>query len=272
MQSRPRVAIVGIGGVGGFLGSRLAARYAESGEAEIIFKVRGENAAAIRSKGLRLITTTGEEVTYPAVVAENAEDMGIVDVLICCMKAYDLETSMEQLQGCVDRHTVILPFLNGLEASNRIRERMPRARVWEGCAYIIAALAQPGIVRVASGMRQFYFGGANYLDSEMSALHAIFTGAGIDAHLSNNMTQVLWEKFIFISPFATITSCLNLSIGDILGNDRYSDLLAKMSGEVMAVAAAAGVPFGPAIIDNMMNKYRALPPQATSSMHNDFKN
>ena len=54
MQKKYRIAILGIGGVGGFIGGKLAAAYSETDEIEIIFIARGENAKAIKEKIFKL--------------------------------------------------------------------------------------------------------------------------------------------------------------------------------------------------------------------------
>ena len=51
-----RVAVVGLGGVGGYLGGKLARKYAGSREHTVIFIARGAHLAAIRKEGLLLKT------------------------------------------------------------------------------------------------------------------------------------------------------------------------------------------------------------------------
>ena len=51
-----KIAIFGIGGVGGFYGGKLARKYEDSAEDEIFFVARGKHLEKIKTDGLVLIT------------------------------------------------------------------------------------------------------------------------------------------------------------------------------------------------------------------------
>ena len=110
MALKFRIAVIGIGGVGGYLGAKLAAKYAGSANTEIIFIARGDNAAAIRSNGLKLITSQGEETAHPALVTSQPETLGLVDLIFCCVKSYDLESGLAPFKECVSEKTTIISF------------------------------------------------------------------------------------------------------------------------------------------------------------------
>jgi len=272
MALKFKIAVLGIGGVGGYLGARLAAKYAGSTDIEIIFIARNKNADAIKSNGLKLIMSDSEQTTYPDIVTDQPGAIGVIDLLICCVKNYDLETSIGTFKNCVSNKTVILPFLNGLDASERIKGIFPEANVWEGCAYIISKLLEPGIVKVFNNNSVFYFGAENPANESLEHIHDIFTGAGINAIVSTDILQVLWEKFLYISPFATVTSGFDLSIGGVLKNQVYKQTLISLQRELKAVAKAKGIVFPDNIIETQLERMVGLPYESSSSMHNDFKN
>jgi 2-dehydropantoate 2-reductase len=272
MASKFRIAIIGIGGVGGYLGGRLAAKYAGSPDVEVIFIARGKNAEAIKSNGLKLVTVGVEEIVHPALVVDEPQSLGIIDLLICCVKGYGLEDGLWPLKACIGKNTIILPFLNGLDAAVRIAKIFPEADVWEGCAYIISKLAAPGVVTVSNTNSKFYFGKEHRVNETLKKVLDIFTGAGIDAYLSNDISQVLWEKFLYISPFATVTAGFDTSIGGILENAGYKETIMNLQKELKAVAEAKGIVFPEGIIQNQLERMSTLPYDSSSSMHNDFKN
>ena len=133
MIAKFRIAILGLGAVGGYFGGKLAAHYSDSKEIEIIFIARGENENTIKSNGLKLITSQGEQIIHPAVVTSQPGLLGIIDLLLVCVKSYDLETSFEPLKPCINDQTIILPLLNGVDNSERIKKILPQADVWRGC-------------------------------------------------------------------------------------------------------------------------------------------
>ena len=54
-----KIAIVGIGGVGGYYGGLLAKRYFDDENVEIVFIARGNHLEQIKKNGLSLITENG---------------------------------------------------------------------------------------------------------------------------------------------------------------------------------------------------------------------
>lgn len=116
MTSRFRIAIFGVGGVGGYIGGKLAAHYSDSEDVEVIFIARGENERAIKSNGLRVTTPEGEQLVHPSMVTSLPQQIGVVDLIICCIKTYDLD-AISSLKSCITDDTAILPLLNGVDAS-----------------------------------------------------------------------------------------------------------------------------------------------------------
>ena len=265
-----RIAILGIGGIGGYLGARLAARYAGSEEAEIIFIARGGNLAAIRENGVKLVTPEGEETARPD-VATDSGDAGPVDVLVVCTKAYDLEDSVQRYGGLIGPETTILPLLNGVDHAEKIRRILPDADVWNGCVFIVARLAAPGTVRVDSAARLYQFGSFSGRNEKLERVEALWKAAGVHAEISDDIERTVWEKYIFISSLATLTSYLDTDIGTILASDEHLAMLQGLIGEVTSVAEAKSITLTPGIRELTVEKVRKAPPTATSSMHADFK-
>lgn len=270
-RKKVRIAILGIGGVGGYYGGKLASRYQGSEAVEIIFIARGENERVIREKGLKLITTRGEETAYPAIISSDASEIGPVDFVICAVKSYDLESSIKALAPCIQPSTVILPLLNGVDSPERIKAIYPAAEVWLGCVYIFVCLAAPGVISETGRIHSFYFGSASAEKEKLQQLERILSDAGIEASIPENIEQKVWEKFVFISAVASLTSYLDLSIGQILANPAHKQTLLQLISEIKLVAQARGVTLAANLTQNILEKLASLPYEASSSMHSDFK-
>lgn len=262
-----RIAILGIGGVGGYFGGQLAQTFAGTDEAEIIFIARGANAEAIREHGLLIKTSQGESVVRPDLVSDDPAAIGVVDLLIIATKAFDLEQSIGKYAEIIGPQTAILPLLNGVGHAETIRAVFPDADVWNGCVFIVARLAEPGKVWVGSDIRLFQFGGG--ADSAtMERFLTILKDAGVDAHLSDDIERTVWEKYVFISPLASLTSFHDTNNGGLIRDHR--DELRQMIAEVVAVGHAKGVALESDVVDSTLAKLEKAPPDSTSSMHSDF--
>src|SRR5688572_6650454 len=114
-----KIAIAGIGGVGGYFGGLLAKKY-ESGEHDIFFIARGEHAISIRVNGLQMKTADGDFTVHPAAVTADPSGIGTVDLVLFCTKSYDLDSVANACSPMVTKDTVLLPLLNGVDATERL--------------------------------------------------------------------------------------------------------------------------------------------------------
>ncbi len=270
MSEKYRIAVLGIGGVGGYFGGKLAEHFADSNEVEIIFIARGESAKAIKLNGLKIFTPEGEQIVRPNLVSDNPSEIGKIDLFILCTKAYDLTESIEKYKTCLSENTVILPLLNGVNHVETIKQILPNADVWDGCVFIVARLVEKGIVKVDSEIRLLQFGSNNADKSKLEKVENIFKSAGIQTELSQHIDKTIWEKFIFISSLATLTSYLDKTKGEILGSIEYSKLLTDLISEVTNLARAKNINVAENIEEITLEKIKKAPPSATSSMHADF--
>lgn len=264
-----RIAIVGLGGVGGFIGGRLADAY--EGIHDIIFFARGEHAKAIQSIGLKLQAHQTDITARPFCVTQKAEEAGPLDLIVCCVKSYDLETAMAPLHPCIHNSTMILPLLNGVDAAERLDKLFPQTDILDGCIYIVARLTEPGIIKVSGTNHLMHFGDRKGNSPRLQPTEALFKNAGIETHLSKNIQQTMWEKFLFISPIATLTSYLDRCLGEILSREEDKQQLIGLMAELKTVTEAKRIILSENIIDKHLTKMASLPYDTTSSMHSDFK-
>lgn len=267
-----RIAILGVGGVGGYVGGKLAYAYADHKDIEIIFIARGENKRRIQEHGLRLITPRGEWTCFPSFVSDDPGEIGIIDLLISTVKTYDLAESISRYKSCLASGTVILPLENGVNAAGEIKAVVPGATTWQGCVYLNSRLTEPGVVTKAGDVHIIYFGSTDPTQqSELKKVEAILKASGIDATVPENVEQSIWEKFVFISSIATATSYLDTSIGGIVASPQHKALLLSLADEVLAVARAKGITLPADMAQRILDRAAAMPYDSTSSMHSDFR-
>lgn len=270
MKDKFRIAILGIGGVGGYFGGKLANYFAHSETVEIIFIARGENAKAIKNNGLKVITTNSQFFAKPNLVSNEADEIGLVDIFLICTKAYDLEESINKFKNCIGENTAILPLLNGVDNFERILNLVPNAEVWKGCAYIASRITEPGVVKVDSDIKLLQFGGFNGKSQKLAFFEKILKSAEINVELKDDIDKTIWEKFIFISSLATLTSYLNTNAGGINSSAENQNLLSELIVEVTSLAKAKAINIDVNIEQITFDRIKGMSPEITSSMHSDF--
>src|SRR5262249_5626430 len=188
-----RVAVYGAGGVGGYLGGRLA----QAG-AEVHFIARGAHLRAIRQHGLTVRSVKGDfEVRAPA--TDDPAEVGSCDFVLFCVKTFDTEEAAAQLGPLVGEDTAVGSLQNGVENEELLARAVGEDHVMGGAAFIFAEIAGPGVIRHTGGPTSITFGELDGRASQRAKdLLAWCQQAGFGAELSDSIKAVLWAKLAFI--------------------------------------------------------------------------
>jgi 2-dehydropantoate 2-reductase len=248
----------------------LARKSAEDPDTEIYFVARGAHLKKVQESGLTVITEIGTFVAKPTLATDKVSEIGIADYVIMTTKSYDLEKTIHQIKPCVGEKTVILPLLNGIDNSTRIRALLPGIEVWNGCTYIVARLNEPGVVESSGNLHRFNFGYENKTSERLVTFEKLLKNAGIDATFYENILSVIWRKFFFISASASLTSYFNVSFGALLTDEIRKTTLIDLLEELLLVANSEGAGIDRSVITKVINQLEKLPFETTSSMHSDF--
>lgn len=265
-----KIAVAGIGGVGGYFGGLLAHYYRDKAEAEIYFVVRGENELVIKQRGLVLDTTHGRFTAYPKKATHNSAEIGAVDYLIVSCKSYSLTGLLADVRGCVGPHTVIVPLLNGVDSGEKIRAVYPENEVWDGCAYLVGRLSEPGLIKESGVSRVINFGLEKGNAERLKDFEFLLKQAGLDARLHAKIRRIVWIKYVFISTVASVTSYLNLTLGELRQHEHGMELLNRLIDEVLEVAAAMDIDFGTDVRQRTLTTLFEANPETRTSMNSDF--
>lgn len=270
MANKIKIVIIGIGGVGGYFGGLLAKQYAGSNEVEIYFVARGEHLKQIQEKGLKIINGENSFIAKPHLATENVEEIGIADFIIVCTKSYDLESAILQLKPCIDKDTILVPLLNGVDSVERIKGILPDNQVLLACVYIISRLKEAGTIEVTGKVQSLFFGTDHAIEHKHQLLENILKEADIKATLTQDISTIVWEKFIFIASIATATSYYDCSAGKVI--KEHEETVKNLIEEVTEIALAKGIQLDNEIKIKTLNKIKSLPYDTITSMHRDFMN
>jgi len=124
-----RIAVMGTGGVGGGFGAALA-----KAGADVTFIARGAHLAAMQRDGLRIAGGRGETHLVPTKATDNPASIGTVDLVMFCVKLWDVESAAEAIRPMVGPDTAVLPLQNGIDASGRLIPILGAKAVMGGCA------------------------------------------------------------------------------------------------------------------------------------------
>jgi 2-dehydropantoate 2-reductase len=262
-----KIAVVGTGGVGGLFGGLLA----HTGQ-DTKFIARGAHLQAIRARGLR-IELPGDVVTVAPVDATDVPaEIGPVDLVLLCVKTYDLIETIEQIRALVGPDTTMLTLQNGVEAPDMCVAAFGAEKVLPGLVYCEAAIKEPGVIFVGSNLRRIVFGETDgSITPRARAIAEAFTAAGAETVLSENVLGALWSKFCFICAMGGCTTLARRTLGALVADEEGHALLYAVMAEVRAVGEARGVHFDADPIEAGMATAARFPYETKSSMQRDFE-
>jgi len=268
-----RIGIIGIGGVGGYFGGKLARKYEHADEHEIIFVARGRHLKEIQKNGLTLFSLEGDGVVHPKVATDDPAEAGKFDLIFFATKSYSLESSAADYFSCVHDRSVVIPLLNGVNSAARLGRILPQATVLGGSVYIISHVEQPGVIRQEGGSCKLTFGTDDHASMQkFTYILDILLKAGITAELTDHISEVLWTKFLLMCPIGSLTAATGNTYGSIWADPALRKKAREMMMEVVAVAKARQVNLPDEAVDQAMSLIAGFGYNSKTSMQLDREN
>lgn len=262
-------AILGSGAVGGYYGAKLAL----AGQ-QVSFVARGAHLRAIRERGLVVWSPLGD-FTVRAQAEDDPATIGPVDVVMLAVKTYDNKTAVPMLKPLLGPSTVVLTLQNGVDSVDEVAEAVGQDRVLGGPTYVAAALSLPGLIEQTGTHRRIVFGEVfgdrSKVSSRVAAIAAVLEAADIQAEAVPDARVPLWQKFIYLAPFAAFTGTARLPIGPLRSDPFIRDQFLMAVDEVARVAQAEGVALGSDWRDQVIHYLNVLPPATRSSLLIDLQ-
>lgn len=254
-----RIAIVGAGAIGGYLGAKLSL----AGE-QVTFIARNRNLQAINANGFRLVLEDGREEHAPAVKAvQRMAEAGPQDAVLLTVKAHQVVDLLPELRDLFGPQTAVVTMINGIpwwyfhklagphegrglesvDPGGRLAVAIEPERVIGSVVYPAAELVEPGVVKVIEGNR-FTLGEPDGTRSErIEALSQALMKAGFKAPVAKDIRSEIWVKLWGNLSFNPLSALTHATLEDICRFPPTRALAAAMMGEAQRVAEALGVKF-----------------------------
>ncbi len=262
-------AIVGSGAVGGYYGAKLAL----SGQ-KVSFVARGAHLKALRERGLMIWSPLGD-FTVRAHAEEHAAAIGPVDVVLLAVKTYDNPTVLPMLAPLMGPSTVVITLQNGVDSVDDVAAVVGPERVLGGPTYVATAIAAPGFIEQTGTHRRIVFGEAfgerQEVSARVAAIADVMKAADIHAEPVADARVPMWEKFIYLAPFAAFTGAARLPMGPLWADPVIREQFLEGVLEVELVARAEKIALREGVLDRVIAYAEALPPSTRSSLLIDLQ-
>ncbi|MFC9449351.1 2-dehydropantoate 2-reductase [Bacillus cereus] len=261
-----RILVLGAGGVGGFFGGRLV----EKGE-DVTFLVRSKRKQQLEEKGLVIRSVNGDFSFQPKLITKE-DRTSPFDVILFSTKAYHLNEGIQDLKPFVGENTVIIPLLNGIAHVSRLQKEFGEEKVIGGLCFIETTLNDRGEIVQTSAANRLVFGEINSKDSErIKRISKVFAGTKSSFVLSENITQDMWHKYLFITVMSGVTTLMRAPIGPIRESEGGRDFIRNVFEESVQIMRALGAPVKANIIEEHMKTIDKISYDMKSSMQRDME-
>lgn len=273
-----KIGIIGVGGVGGYFGGKLA-KYANEqlktnqadDKVEIYFVARNRHLEVIKEKGLELETVEGSYIVYPTLATDDISELPKLDVCLVCVKSYDLQDVMEKIDKVIDDKTIILPLLNGVDVVERIREVTKKGIICPACVYVGTHIEEPGKVTQKGGACTIHFGMSRNVEGSVD-IKALLDASNIKNIMYDDPYTAIWEKFIFIASYGIVTAVSHKVLGAVMEEEVLADDVKTIMTEIATIAKRAGVVLKDTIVMDSFEKGSKFPYDAKTSFQRDYEN
>jgi 2-dehydropantoate 2-reductase len=214
----------------------------------------------------------GDFVVSPAKATDNPAEVGAVDLVLFTTKTYHTDEAAQAITPMVAPHTSIISFQNGVDAIDRIGGAVGKEHLVGGVTWLSAAIEAPGVIAQYSQFRRIVLGEPDgRMTDRIQTIHDMFRDAGATVEVVDNISQVLWAKFVFIASVSAMGALTRVTFGDYRSVPESRAVLAEAIGEVAAVAGAKGVALDRDIVTRTLSFIDESAPSIKPSMQRDVE-
>jgi 2-dehydropantoate 2-reductase len=256
-KGRPmKVCVAGLGAVGGLLAARLAL----AGH-EVSALARGATLAAVRERGLVLMTRQGQRHAARIAAADAAQKLPVPELLIIAFKGQALAADAPSLAPLIGPQTLVLPMMNGVpwwflqpddarplvsvDPQGRIATTIPLPQTLGAVVHLTCVSSAPGEIKHGFGERLIVGEPGGDLDrgsERVPRIAAMLAGAGFEAEQSNKIRRDIWFKLWGNMTTNPVSALTGAACDAILDDELVGAFMARGMAEAAAIGARIGCP------------------------------
>ncbi|MFP7280452.1 ketopantoate reductase family protein [Exiguobacterium indicum] len=259
--------VVGAGAVGGYFGGRLA----EQGE-QVTFLVRSNRYKQLQKTGLHITSPHGDMTITPQLITRDMRPDRAFDVILLSTKAYHLDDVLQDLAPFVSSETYMIPLLNGMQHIRRLTEVFGEDRVLGGLCFIESTLDAEGRIVQTSPSHRLLFGSrTGKPTARLEKIAACFAKAKAPMKYSMHIMDDMWQKYLFISTFAGVTTLFRSAIGPIREEAVGRQMILDVMAEAKQAMEEQGAVFNDDVEAVLLKQMHAMEDTMKSSMLRDME-
>jgi len=239
--SYAKICVAGIGAIGTLMATMIGQKYSKN----LSVLARNKRLDDIKKNGLKLYSDFyGEKKAFPAKASDTGNDFGIQDYILICVKNYSLDSIVKSISPCVGEKTVIVPIMNGIEASSKLREIFSSAIVIDTVIYSATKMNEDYSASQLGNYAHILIGSKEKDEIHQNSAEkfcSLLKSVGFDSRFSKSIESDIWQKFIHNCAFNSITARYLINSGQLRKDEKCLKDLKSIYTEGYNVAKELGI-------------------------------
>ncbi len=274
MMKKLKIGVIGVGGVGGYFGGKLAHRYSALSNApvEVFFVARGKHLEAIQKDGLMVKSGEfGSIVCKPELATDRVDELPEVDLFLVCVKGYDLLNVADSIKNRIKENTLIIAPLNGADIRERLRNEIKSGVILPACVYLSSFVEEPGVVvHIGAPGRMILGRDPDHPGITPDEVLGVLKESSIQYEWKDDASPAIWEKYIFIASFGLVSARYNRTLGEILEHPSLKEEVTGIMNEIDSIALKKQIGLPDGIVDLSLKKAGNFPRETQTSLQRDI--
>jgi 2-dehydropantoate 2-reductase len=241
-----RIVVVGPGALGGLFAAALTLHSDAAGKAtdDVWLLDHNESRARLLTDQGLLLERGGVRFTCPVRATAVAADIDGADLVLLCVKSYDVASGLQRAASLLGQDTLLLALQNGIAHLDLVEAAARHSPAAVGVTSLGATLLAPGHVRHGgSGLTRigFLLPPTPHGAARLQATASLLSSVGLETKIVADMRGQVWAKLLVnvgINGLTAIQGCRN---GRLLDMPEVTNLLVAAVREAAAVARSLGI-------------------------------
>ncbi len=262
-MEKPKVLVVGSGGIGGFYGGKLYQSGAE------VFMLCRSDYDIIKEKGIKVYSIWGDFSYKPhgVFLAGSGAEGKYFDYVIVCTKVLPDSNITSLIKPFVGKETSIVLIQNGIDIEQPFIETFPENEIISGLAFVCCQRSRPGVIHHTDYGRLVLGVYPKGTSVKVKKLVELFKLSGVPSFESDDILKARWEKLVWNAPFNPISVLAGgANTKEMLSSSVMEEIIRAVMEEVVKIAKACGCDLPQRVIDENIEATRVMAPYKTSML------
>jgi 2-dehydropantoate 2-reductase len=249
-----KVAVLGAGAIGAYVGAALA-----RAGAEVHLIARGAHLEALRRNGVEVLSQRGDFIARPH-ATDDPRDVGPVDYVFLGLKANAYADAAPLVQPLLGPDTALIAAQNGIpwwyfhglpgpyegyriesvDPGGAVSNALAVERVIGCVVYAATEIESPGVIRHLEGTRFSIGEPDRSISRRCIAFSEAMVAGGLKCPVEKDLRDDIWIKLMGNVAFNPLSALSRATMAEICGHPGTRDLVVRMMHETLDVAARLG--------------------------------